>query len=197
MKPIFAKNKDLKLTFLPHYDYFHESLCLFGNHIELEYYNDKFNEIDWWSLCRNPNAMKIIESNFHKVNWGFLSENYNAIKLLETNLDKVNWKLLSNNKNAIHLLEKNVDKIDWYFLASNINALPIMIKYAEKTKEEQYLIVNNYDSPKIFLKLDYEKMKENNALFVQELVSKVFHPKRLVNLCHQYNMTFDEINDCY
>ena len=48
-----------------------------------------------------------------EIDWYFLSHNPNAISLLERNLDKIEWDCLSLNPNAIHLLEKNFDKIDW------------------------------------------------------------------------------------
>ncbi len=157
------------------------------------------NKVSWMSLCTNPNAMEIIENNFHKVEWMFLSKNPNAIHVLEKNLDKISWRSLSSNKNAIKLLEQNLDKIDWYFLTTNPNSFLIInnYNYSEEIREHEYNIMDNYNSPKIFLKLDYEKMKENNALMTEEIVSKVFNPNRLVKLCNKYNMTFDEINDCY
>ncbi len=344
MKPFFTNNKDLKSINLPHYDYFNESLCHFGNHIQLEYYKENFNEINWFYLSHNPNAIHILEKNLNKIdwkclssnpnaipilennldkivlqkilvnpnldlildklnkndiinllndhkciytnavifrqcncithfldemdpkyiNWTDLSQNQNAISFLEKNLDKVDWDTLSENTNAIHILEKNLDKINyiclckninaisileknldkvdwwllsinensiqileknldkidynglsvnkngihileknldkicWSFLAQNINALDtIFINNKDELDQYIYIIRTNPNCLKLFLKLNYEKMKENNTLFVEELVSKVFHPQRLVNLCHEYNMTFDEINDCY
>ena len=34
-------------------------------------------------------------------------------------------------------------------------------------------------------------------IIFEELVSKVFNPNRLLKLCNIYNISFDEINDCY
>ena len=42
----------------------------------------------------------------NKLQWSWLCKNPNAISLLEKNQDKINWSLLSRNTNAINLLEK-------------------------------------------------------------------------------------------
>ena len=39
-----------------------------------------------------------------ELEWYYLSSNPNALHLLEQNPDKINWNYLSRNPNAIHLL---------------------------------------------------------------------------------------------
>jgi hypothetical protein len=46
---------------------------------------------------------------------------------------------------------------------------------------------------------DYAKMKERIELngFKEELVLKVFHPRRLMSICNEYNIEFDALNELY
>ena len=77
--------------------------------------------LDWIDLCRNPNAIHIIENNINIYNhnnisrlflaFGYLSANPNAIHLLEQYPNLIEWHYLSKNPNAIHLLEQNITKI--------------------------------------------------------------------------------------
>src|SRR5436305_1549351 len=82
--------------------------------------------IYWFYLALNPNAIHLLEKNINKINWNGLSRNQNAIHLLEKNLDNIDWDRLSANPNAIHLLEKNLDKINWDYLSSNPNAMHLL-----------------------------------------------------------------------
>ena len=108
----------------------------------------------------------IVNSN---VDWGCLSRNPNAIHLLEKNLDKVNWSMLSQNPNAIHILEQHLDKVNWGTLSRNPNAIHLLSK------------------------LDTNKMRENNKVFAEELVTHVFNPLRLNRICETYEVELDEL----
>ncbi len=119
----------------------------------------KLDNVNWWNLFENPNAIHILEKNLDKVDWRQLSFNPNAIPILEKNLDKVNWNALSRNPNAIPILEKHPDKINWVWLSSNKNA---------------HLLLS---------KLDYPAMKVNTKSFAKELTEYVFHPERLNRIC--------------
>ena len=110
-----------------------------------------WDKIDWSSLSSNFNATPILEKNLDKVNWNYLSSNINAIPILENNLDKVNWRIMSSNINAIPILEKNQDEIDWEVLCK---------------------------SPNIFC-CDYDYYKKRMDIHREELMKKVFHPRRL------------------
>ena len=50
---------------------------------------------------------------------------------------------------------------------------------------------------KLNMKLDYQKMKDKNSIFTEELAAYVYKPSRLLKLCDKYNLTFEEINDIY
>src|SRR2546429_686022 len=82
----------------------------FGNKYRINEISNKFPVM---IQCDN-----IVDQN---INWWALSTNPNAIHLLEKNPDKINWYGLSWNANAMHLLEKNMDKIDWEAFSSNPN----------------------------------------------------------------------------
>ena len=87
----------------------------------------------------------------NKVSWFLLSRNAKAIHLLEKNLDKVDWFYLSRSPIAIHLFEQNQDKIDWQVVSGNLN---------------------------IFC-CDYDYYKKRMDIHREELMKKVFHPRRL------------------
>ena len=125
----------------------------------------------WINLSTNPNSFHLLETNIDKVDWFYLSLNPNAIHLLKNNQDKIDWNNLSLNPNAIHLLKNNLNKINWIGLSSNPNAL--------------------------YLFIDYEATKERNRLFNEELVSYVFHPKRLENLAQEFSIDLDELLEFY
>ena len=129
------------------------------------------DKINWHALSENSNAIHILEQNLDKINWHYLSKNPNAIHILETNRNKIDWWYLSCNPNAIHLLEQNMDKISWYYLSQN---------------------------PNIFI-YDYDKMKLNSKTseVVEELIAKVFHPDRLLRICENYNIEFDDLVNIY
>jgi hypothetical protein len=180
------------------------------------------DKINWNRLSRNPNAIHLLEKNLDKINWQGLSGNPNAIHLLEKNLDKVNWNLLCENPNAIHILKKyynnilwfsltfnkngiqlfysnvkNLDKHVWIELCSRENAIDLLIEHYDYIKSYGKYLLWNKNSPKIVLKLDYKKMSELNQSFTEELVSVVFHPKRLLRICNEYNIKFEDIHDIY
>jgi hypothetical protein len=108
------------------------------------------------------------------INWSYLCFNPNAIPLLEKHIDKVLWSPLSKNPNAVPIIDRNVEKMsnaEWYYLSSNPNALHLLFEY------------------------DYIKMKEKCRPLAKELAERVFHPARLLRLCGEYNMEFDEYMD--
>ena len=69
------------------------------------------DNLDWYGLSGNSNALHMLEANPMKIDWDLLSFNPNALHMLEIVLqhdpDKINWNYLSFNPNAIHMLEAN------------------------------------------------------------------------------------------
>jgi hypothetical protein len=105
-------------------------LCKNPNAIKiLEYHIDKLGSDEIEYLINNPMAIKIIEYYVNKLtfdNWLTLSHKPFAIHLLEQNPDKINWNVISGNSAAIHLLEQNLDKINWSWLSTNTKAIHLL-----------------------------------------------------------------------
>ena len=62
------------------------------------------NNLDWYNLSQNPNAIDLLLENKNKINWLSIMRNPNAIKLFNTT--NINWSILSENPNAIDILKK-------------------------------------------------------------------------------------------
>ena len=132
------------------------------------------SEYSYWNeLSINPNAIPILEQNLDQINWENLSMNPYAIHILEKNLDKIDWTTLSTNPNAIPILERNIDKVRWFFLSLNPNAIHLLAP------------------------LDHKIMKDNMKVFNQELTEYVMNPVRLLGLCKQYDISFEELVEYY
>ena len=133
-------------------------------------------------MIGQPSYILDMIDSFEK-NWYYLCANPNAIHLLEQirkkkkwsyrSRSKSFWKGLSFNPNAIHLLEQNMDKVEWELLSENPNAIHILFPF------------------------DYEKMKEANKTFAEELASYVFHPERMMMLSEVYNVDFMDLLGSY
>ena len=143
------------------------------------------DKINWDYLSFNKHAVYLLKTNIERVYWKYLSMNINAVDILEKNIDKIYWDTLTLNPNAIHLLEKNIDKIYWYNLSRNPNAIHLLEKNLDKINW-----FNLSRNPNIFT-YDYNKMKLNGINVREELIAKVLHPTRLVNICEKYNIEFD------
>ena len=105
-----------------------------------------------------------MQQKFEDIDWSLLSLNKNAIEILEKNKENIDWNALSCNKNAMELLEKNQDKINWRAFSRN---------------------------PAIF-KIDYEKMKNKNQDFEEELLREVMRPARLFKMIETYGEDYLE-----
>ena len=72
------------------------------------------DEINWYYLSENPNAINLIEERIEYEST-LTPKQYNNL----TRFNKINWCYLSANPNAIDLLKNNKAKIDWDKLSSN------------------------------------------------------------------------------
>lgn len=129
--------------------------------------------IDFWSdLCRNPNAIHLIEKYPDYIDWETILENPNAVPIIEKNLDKIHnddWIILSGNQNAVHIFEKPeyLNKLyDWSYLSKNPKAM--------------HIIVNNWD------KVDWITFSQNPSainMIIQLLQEqKDYHTKNMKNI---------------
>ena len=146
------------------------------------WFNIHYNESDY--------ALELLMKNPDKILWNHLCYNTNpkAIELLRKNKDKIDWKILSCNHGAIELIEEklmeddNMDKIheilDLNRLARNKNI------YVLDTKQMNF----NINVPMYIGKDNTINGKKHKIYwsFVEELISKVFHPSRVYKHLNQY-----------
>ena len=123
------------------------------------------NKIDWLGLSSNPNAIGLLENNIDRLFGYGLSENSNATTILNRfTYNSIYWFKISQVNTNVDFLESNQDKLNWLYLSEN----PVIF-----TKE-----------------YDYERMKKSTDIFKEELMAKVFHPRRFERYLmeHDYDM---------
>ena len=125
------------------------------------------DKIYWCELSKNPSAIHLLEKNQNNIDWSWLSSKPKAIHLLEKNQNKINWNNLSQNPGTIKLLEKNPDKINWYWLSRNA----------------------------AIFELDTDAMRKRMQPLAEELMTAVFHPRRVGRIMNEYgyNIGTDEM----
>ena len=188
----------------------HSSISIFEKHIyevidlyprkNLHFcHNDEIEDL-FQSLCRNPNAIDLIqlEKEWEQYwNWEELSRNRSkkAMKLLEQNQDCIHWKALSQNPYGISILEKNIDKICWQHLTGNPNALSLLEQNQDKISWQHFsknpLIIN------FLLKINRDKTIRLSESFNDELVTYIFNPDRISNLSKIFNVPFQDVLQSY
>lgn len=127
-------NKDLKDLMLQYIDIAVKqkrsrsmSLCMFAEEIYIDRLHifdeegnlidpDREHLVDWTSLCKNRNAIRLLKNNLDKVDWKWLSINPAAIGIIKENMDRVNWTFLSGNpeifRDCYDIYYRYVDIID-------------------------------------------------------------------------------------
>ena len=133
MKPIFIKKYNFKL--------FDQILCHYGNDVELSYYDDKINEINWEFLSFNEcsTAIMLLDKNINKIKSEKIFLNKKAIhiieKIIKENKIKICYEFLAKNINATHIIEKYINKLDkwsWIGICYNEKAIHIIEKNLDK-----------------------------------------------------------------
>ena len=168
---------------------------------------DKLTKKSQWNeLSFNENAVHIMRDHMSKIHWPSMSQNPSddAIQLLMENIDKIDWPLLHANHNpkAMELLKKHPDKINYFYLSDNPVGIDILEEYVMKNGRD----ISNFDvaglatNTSMFI-LDTHAMKEQinkrigDTSFVQELMEKTWHPKRVQRYVDKYN--YDILSDSY
>jgi len=146
----------------------------------------------WKFLNFNYEEQKIPENN---IDWYKLSKNKNAISILKKNPDKIKWKYISYNKNpdAIKLIRerllnnKNIHEFDWIAIVNlhNYEAIELIkenindiINYFIQEKNIIIFIDTFYKNPFIF-SVNYDYLKERINIILEELIMVMFHPKNI------------------
>jgi len=77
--------------------------------------DDNVNKFFWYSICKYPENMRLIQRYHNKINWTGLSynTNRNAIKLCIKNSDKIDMNIFCKNPEplAISFIKKNKDEL--------------------------------------------------------------------------------------
>ena len=187
---LFEKYQFLRHKVLKSYTLY-SSLCSYNEESIkfLEKYGiDIVNEpCSWLSLHYNNSdyALDILEKHSSKINWWALclNENPRAIKMLQSARQFINWTVLFNNPAAIDMIED-------YVKDKNVITSFNKIQMSNITR-----------NPEIFV-LDTDAMKQqinqptqDGISFVEELMMKHYHPKRLQFYLEKYN--YDILDDVY
>lgn len=77
---------------------------------------DCIDEINWYSLSKNPYAISLLKAHIDKIEWWGLCENPNPEIfdiVVDGHIDKVNWSYLSENACAIPFLKTHLNEVHW------------------------------------------------------------------------------------
>ena len=114
------------------------------------------DKLDLSILCKNPNAIYLMEQYPERICWYSATQNPKAVPLLRKNLDKIMWMYLSLNESreAIQLMEENMDKKDEW--------------------NNELLFSNPY-----IFEYDYEEIQRRCDIYKEELMQVCWHPVRV------------------
>jgi hypothetical protein len=190
---------------------------LSGNENAIPILEKNLHRVDWHILSFNESALHIIEQNLDKVCWANLAFNKNAFHIFEqiylnkvdfsspvwgkinpvmfNNIqerlnDFIDWEGLLLKEHAVHFIEEHAYIIDCEILSYNRAAVHFLETNLDKVCPDA--LSGNSNATHLLFSLDYEKMKENNKEFFEDLVGKVFHPKRIERLSSLYDFEFSD-----
>lgn len=188
----------------------------FANYYSINLLYNNFSKINWNEISFNPNVIDIISNNLDKINWSNLCENYNAYNILKNNFDKIVWNKIIYNKNAVFLIKDDIKLLTWndiydfmskyiedkyrqvfihtISLCDNKHILKLLDISCNKNNQ---IINSSYLDPSIF-EYDYDTIMNKINIYKKELLEKVLHPTRLMNICNKYGVQFNDLmNDVY
>jgi hypothetical protein len=135
------------------------------------------DELNWFAICRNENAIDIILDAFKNyawyIKWSTLVNNTNpeVINIIKNTLElndddktkqQIRWFELSPNPSAINILLKNQDKIIWTtFCGNTMIKHPKALKLLEEKIEEE-----NKQRRKEGNKITWSVLSANPSIFV-------------------------------
>lgn len=159
----------------------------------------------------NNKKISIIESE--KYENLYLWEEYKKI------LDKTeDWSLFKYNTNfmrnllsipcALEIVKKIYsfgdifnDTRNIHYFVSNWNSDQLLMHYKyDISNASRYVLDQILSEPHLIhfvYTWNYDVMRDSNWVFKEELVTKVFNPKRLLRICENYNIEFDELMEIY
>lgn len=150
------------------------------NKLDDKYLIHDNHRIEYYNICKNPNAVKIIKRNL-KINCVLFIDdvytNKNLIKLIKNRTNTHNSNIVSNI-NAYTLIKNDADILSEYF--DEILQNPGMIKLIKKNKHLinlsnlEYLCAN----PKV--KIDPEKIIKLDKECIENLLEHLYIPDNII-----------------
>lgn len=114
--------------------------------------------LDWYLVCRMPEAIRTIEAHPERIVWDTLCENPAAIHILEKNLDRIDPASISVNPAAIPLLKAHPELIDRERLCTNSSPDVVDILCTYELTRWEWSLVSKYCSNIDFLRANMEKL---------------------------------------
>ena len=171
------------------------------------------------NIFLNTNSKKIVILDYESESEKEKNENLYLWEEYKKILDKTkDWSLFKYNTNfmknllTIPCALETVKKI--YSFNDIFNDTRNICCFVSNWNSDQLLLYYNYDisnAPKYVLDQilsephllylvytwNYDEMYNSNWIFKEELIAKVFNPKRLLQICETYNIEFDELMEIY
>jgi hypothetical protein len=101
------------------------------------------NNISWYLLAQNPEAISILRKYPKKINWNAISKNPKAIDIIQKKWEEE--KRLIKTKHPIYTHLKEVHIVSWDILSSNTGAFDLLKEKIQMEKDmppDEYNILN-------------------------------------------------------
>ena len=144
------------------------------------------NNIDWYRLSAQPDAIEILEK-------------YQEHIILEGLLLNTNPKAMILTKKIFSYDEIFSEMFNLIKIIGNPNGIEILKDY-QKPFYKYSIFPNIARKPNLLHLLftwDYEQMTKQNWKFKEDLIKYILKPKRILNICDLYNIEFDELMEMY
>jgi hypothetical protein len=115
-------------------------------------------QLDWYLVCRMPEAIRTIEAHPDWIVWDTLCENPAAMHILERNVDKIKPAAISANPAAIPFLKEHPHLIHRESLCRNPSPDVVDILSDLELTVSEWEILSRYCSNIDFLRANYLKL---------------------------------------
>jgi hypothetical protein len=144
------------------------------------------NNIDWYRLSAQPDAIEILEKYPEHIILEGLLLNTNIKAMILTK------KLFSYDKifsEMYHLIK----------LIGNPNGIEILKDYPKPFYKYSIFpeIARKPNLLHLLFTWDYEEMTKKNWKFKEDLIKYILNPKRILNICDLYNVDFYDLMEMY
>jgi hypothetical protein len=144
------------------------------------------NNIDWYRLSAQSDAIEILEKYPEYIN-------------LEGLLLNINPKAMTLAKKIFSYDEIFGEMFNLIKLIGNPNGTEILQDYPKPFYKYSIFpkIAGKSNLLHLLFTWDYQQMTSKNWEFKEDLIKYVLKPKRILNICHLYNIEFDELMEMY